>query len=190
MANTVQYGMVIDTTRCMGCQTCVVSCKVSNHTPEGLYWGRVRSLDGEVVYQPTGTFPEVKLAFRAELCNHCATPLCFANCPTGAIAKREEDGAVVVDDEVCIGCGTCAKACPYEIPQIDEAAKKASKCDLCYRKVAVGGTPWCVESCPGEARIFGDLNDPGSDVAKYIVDRKATQLHEDFGTGPSVYYVV
>ena len=110
MANTVQYGMVIDTTRCMGCQTCVVSCKVSNQTPEGLYWGRMRNRDGEIVYQATGTFPDAKLAFRPELCNHCASPLCFANCPAGAIEKREEDGAVIIDPEACIGCGTCVTA--------------------------------------------------------------------------------
>lgn len=190
MANTVQYGMVIDTTRCMGCQTCVVSCKVSNQTPEGLYWGRVRNRDGEIVYQTTGTFPDAKLAFRPELCNHCASPLCFANCPAGAIEKREEDGAVIIDPEACIGCGTCVTACPYEIPQMDETTKTASKCNLCYERAAAGEQPWCVLSCPGKARIFGDINDPESDISRYIAEKGAVPFHEEYETGPSVYYVL
>ena len=188
MADKTQYGMVIDTTRCMGCQTCVVSCKVSNHTPAGLYWGRVRSRDGEIPYQATGTFPDAKLAFRPELCNHCASPLCLANCPAGAIEKREEDGAVVIDPEVCIGCGTCVKACPYEIPQIDEEANRASKCTLCHERLAVGEQPWCVLSCPGKARIFGDLDDPNSEINQAIARYHAQPLADNL-TASKIYYV-
>lgn len=189
MAETIQYGMVIDTTRCMGCQTCTISCKVSNEVPGDIYWGRVVSDDGEVLYRPTGTFPDVKLAFRPELCNHCADAACVANCPTGAMQKREEDGVVAVDAETCIGCGTCAKSCPYGIPQIDEAASVSSKCDLCYDRLGAGKLPWCVQSCPGEARIVGDINDPESDAARYIAEKGAEPLDADFGTVPSVYYV-
>lgn len=189
MASTVQYGMVVDTSRCMGCQTCVVSCKVDNQTPEGVYWGHVLSLDGEVPYQPTGTFPNVRMAFRPTLCNHCANPACVESCPTGAMHKREEDGVVVSDSDVCIGCGTCVQACPYEVPQIDKAASVSSKCTLCYDRVAYGEEPWCVAACPGKARIFGDLNDPASEVARYIADKGAKVWHDEFGTVPSVYYV-
>ena len=114
-----QYGMVIDTTRCMGCQTCAVACKVSNEVPGDIYWAHVEGLDGDV-YRPTGTFPQVKMNFRPTLCNHCAEPACAANCPTGAMAKREDNGAVVVDQEVCIGCGTCLKTCTREGVTADE----------------------------------------------------------------------
>ena len=82
-----QYGMVIDTTRCMGCQTCVVACKVSNEVPGDIYWAHVEGLDGDV-YRPTGTFPQVKMNFRPTLCNHCAEPACAANCPTEAIVAE------------------------------------------------------------------------------------------------------
>lgn len=190
MANKVQYGMVVDTTRCMGCQTCVVSCKISNQTPEGLYWGRVRNRDGEVVYQATGIFPDAKLSFRPELCNHCSSPLCLANCASGAIEKREDDGVVVINPETCIGCGMCAKACPYEIPQIDKATNRSSKCTFCFERAAIGEKPWCVLSCPGKARVFGDLNDPESEVSKYLIEKKAVPFHEEFETKPSVYYVL
>ena len=129
-----QYGMVIDTTRCMGCQTCAVACKVSNDVPGELYWAHVEGLDGDL-YRPTGTFPKVKMNFRPTLCNHCAEPACVANCPTGAMAKREDNGAVVVDQDVCIGCGTCVNSCPYEVPQIDEEAGVSSKCTLCFDRL-------------------------------------------------------
>lgn len=185
-----QIGMAIDTTRCMGCQTCVVSCKVAHHTPSGLYWNRVESLDGDTIYQATGTFPNVRLAFRAELCNHCASPACVANCPTGAMTKRDEDGIVVSNPDVCIGCGTCVQACPYSIPRIDEEQSVSSKCNLCYDKLAVGEDPWCVQACPAKARVAGDLNDPESAISKLVAEKGAVLLHEEFGTEPSTRYIV
>ncbi len=186
---TTQYGMVIDTTRCMGCQTCVVGCKISNEIPGELYWGWVVSNDGDRVYRPTGTFPNVKLSFRPELCNHCAEPACAAVCPTGAMQKDEVTGAVFVDQETCIGCGSCVQACPYGVPQIDESANVSSKCDLCRNRLAAGEKPWCTQSCPGEARIIGDLNDPESEASVYIKEKGAKPFLEEYGTKPSVYYV-
>ena len=171
-----QYGMVIDTTRCMGCQTCAVACKVSNDVPGDLY-------------RPTGPFPKVKMNFRPTLCNHCAEPACVANCPTGAMAKREDNGAVVVDQDVCIGCGTCVNSCPYEVPQIDEEAGVSSKCTLCFDRLDNDHRPWCVQACPAEARIVGDLNDPESEVSKYIAEKGAQPYMPENGTTPSVYYV-
>ena len=184
-----QYGMVIDTTRCMGCQTCVVSCKISNNVPGDLVWNRVVSHDGDTVYRPTGTFPNVKLMFRPELCNHCVNPACVASCPTGAMAKCAEDGVVAVDAETCIGCGTCAAACPYGMPALDEEAGKSTKCDLCHDRLNASALPWCVQACPGEARIVGDLNDPESEICKFIAAKGATPLFPEYGTEPCVYVV-
>ena len=108
---TKQYGMVIDTTRCMGCHTCVISCKVSNDTPAGIYWSRVLSADRDRADKVRGTFPNATIGYSPELCNHCATPACVENCPTGAMHK-DERGLVSVDAARCIGCGICQKLCP------------------------------------------------------------------------------
>ena len=186
---TKQYGMVIDTTRCMGCHTCVISCKVSNDTPAGIYWSRVLSADRDRADKVRGTFPNATIGYSPELCNHCATPACVENCPTGAMHKREEDGVVISDPDTCIGCSTCVQSCPYEIPKVDEEAGVSSKCTLCYQRLAYDKLPWCVESCPANARFVGDINDPSSEVAKLIAEKNAKPLMEEFGTGPSVYYI-
>ena len=152
-----QYGMVIDTSRCMGCQTCVVACKVSNDAPGDIYWGHVVSLDGEDVYRPTGTFPNVKMNFRPTLCNHCAEPACVANCPTGAMQKDPETGIVNNDKEKCIGCMTCEKSCPYGHPvQLDDGL--SHKCVLCSDENPEGTPdPTCAKACPVRALEFGPI---------------------------------
>ena len=101
----------------------------------------------------------------------------------------ECNGAVVVDQDVCTGCGTCVNSCPYEVPQIDEEAGVSSKCTMCFDRLDNDHRPWCVQACPAEARIVGDLNDPESEVSKYIVEKGAQPYMPENGTTPSVYYV-
>jgi len=186
----VQYGMVIITTRCVGCQTCTISCKISNEVAGDVYWSRVEGKGTDAVYRVVGTFPNVTIGFQPELCNHCADAACVNNCPTGAMHKDGETGLTLGDDEICISCGTCVKACPYSIPKLDAVSTKMCKCDLCLERLSNEELPWCVQSCPGEARIVGDLNDPNSEVAKIIAERKAVQLSPELGTNPNVYYVM
>lgn len=188
MADNKRFGMVIDTTVCVGCQTCVVGCNVSHELPCNVLWSHVESFDGAEVYQPTGTFPTPVLKFRPTLCNHCDNPACVAACPTGAMAKDPETGIVSPDQEVCIGCGACVDACPYGAPSINEETGKSSKCTFCMERSARGDEPFCVAACPANARIFGDLNDPESDVAK-LVAAGAQQWQPENGTEPCVFYV-
>ncbi|MCC6212553.1 MAG: 4Fe-4S dicluster domain-containing protein, partial [Burkholderiales bacterium] len=105
-AQTPRWGMVVDLNRCVGCQTCTAACKHANDTPPGVQWRRV--LDVE-----TGSFPDVERLFLVTGCQHCAEPPCVPVCPTGATSQRA-DGLVVQDYDVCIGCGYCAVACPYQ----------------------------------------------------------------------------
>jgi DMSO reductase iron-sulfur subunit len=188
MSEKIQYGMVIDTTRCMGCQTCVVTCKVSHQTPKGVYWCKVKTEGSDVMYRGTGKFPSPELTFLPQLCNHCENPACVANCPTGAMHKRE-DGIVEVDQDVCIGCQYCYWNCPYGAPVFDTAKKTISKCNLCAERLEEGELPYCVESCPAEARHIGIISDPSSEISKLIAAKDAKPLRPEYGTKPSVYYI-
>jgi DMSO reductase iron-sulfur subunit len=189
MSDTPHYGMVIDTGRCIGCQTCVVSCKLSNEVPGEEFWSAVESLDGERIYQSTGKFPKTVLAFRPRLCNHCASPSCVANCPTGAMHKDAQTGVVLVDQDICIGCGYCKMVCPYDAPVMDTEHGVMSKCTFCKARVAEGVPPYCVKSCPAKARVFGDLDDPQSEIAALIQQKHGERFMPEYGTEPSVLYV-
>lgn len=184
-----RYGMAIDTGRCVGCQTCAVCCKIANEVPGSAQWNHVENLDGGIFDQPMGEYPSTSLAFRPMLCNHCENPACVHNCPTGAMRKDPETGIVWVDQSVCIGCGYCAMVCPYVAPSMDDANHVMSKCTFCKDRVAKGEVPYCVDGCPANARIFGDLNDPDSDVSKVIAKKHGVQYKQETGTEPSVYYL-
>ena len=183
-----QYGMLVRTERCVGCQTCVVGCHLLHECPTDVYLGYLETVGQSENYLVTGTYPNVSVTFRPHLCNHCASPACVANCPTGAMAKREEAGIVESDPAVCIGCGTCAKSCPYEAPVVADALGIAMKCDFCRPRVERGEEPLCVCSCPAEARIFGEISDPESEVSKLMAELSAEPLLPEEGTEPSVRY--
>ena len=189
MANSKRYGMVIDTKHCVGCQTCTVSCKISNEVPGTAQWNHLESLDGEVLYQSTGTFPKSRLAFRPMLCNHCENPACVANCHSGAMRQDPETGIVSVNKEVCIACGYCDWACPYGAPSMDDVNHVMSKCTFCAERVAEGIEPFCVASCPANARIFGDINDPESEISKLMQAENVVAYLPEHGTNPCVYYI-
>lgn len=183
-----QYGMLIKTNRCVGCQTCVVGCKILHECPDGVYLGRLETVGSDVNYVPSGTFPDVSIRFRPRMCNHCASPACVAACPTGAMRKRGEDGIVESDSQVCVGCGACVAACPYGAPVLDEQAGVVRKCDLCRPRLERGEEPLCVCSCPAEARVVGFVDDPESDVSLEMARLGAEPADPEAGTGPSVYY--
>jgi len=145
-----RWGMTIDVNRCVGCQTCTVACKHENDTVPGVQWRKV--LDVEV-----GKYPDVERLFLVTGCQHCAEPSCVPVCPTGA-TKQREDGLVTMDYDLCIGCGSCAVACPYQARTIvhdkptyfgtatpqetlvahDERVGVAQKCTFCIDRVDDG----------------------------------------------------
>ena len=203
-----RYGMAIDLSRCIGCNTCAVACKVSNNLPKDVWWNVVHTEGRDFADTSKGTYGgEMQLSWLPVNCMHCENAVCEEVCPTGATVKRD-DGIVTVDEETCIGCKSCMEACPYdvrrlienepeyylELPIGDPAAKShkggtVEKCDFCAGRIDRGEKPACMELCPGRARYWGDLDDPESEVSQLLSGRNATVLLEEEGTSPSVYYV-
>jgi Fe-S-cluster-containing dehydrogenase component/DMSO reductase anchor subunit len=212
-SDAARYGMVVDINRCVGCQTCTISCKHANDTPPGVQWRKV--LDVE-----RGTFPDVERLFLVTGCQHCAEPSCVPVCPTGATAQRA-DGLVTMDYDLCIGCGYCAVACPYQARTIvhdkdwyygeptaqeiqvahDDRIGVANKCTFCVERIdeaAVVGkapgidldyTPACAASCIADALNFGDFMDPESKVSVLVRDNASFQMHEELGNDPQIRYL-
>ncbi|MFQ5618091.1 MAG: 4Fe-4S dicluster domain-containing protein [Rhodospirillales bacterium] len=156
--------------------------------------------DGVAVESPDGAlkgFEAVNAGLRAKakdsftvpkMCNHCADPPCVQVCPVGATFRTPE-GFVLIDPEHCIGCAYCVQACPYGARYINPETHKADKCTWCYHRVKNGKLPACVTVCPNKARLFGDLNDPESEVAKIFEDNKYMVLKPAMHTGPMCFYV-
>ena len=204
------YALAIDTTRCMGCHTCGIACKQENNLPDNVWWCRSLTVGGDNMDAPSGVFPDVAMSYLTMQCQHCQNPACVKVCPVGATYQDEETGIVRQDYDKCIGCRMCLAACPYtgvrsfnwEEPAYyadfalgdADAAKHekhtVEKCIFCTQRVARGEQPACVADCIGRARHFGDLDDPNSEVSKLLASREYTQLHTEFGTKPSVYYLV
>jgi tetrathionate reductase subunit B len=175
--------MVVDMTRCVGCQACTVACDQEWGVPLGFARTRV---------QPTGiagTFPKLVSAFRVAQCNHCDRPPCVEACPTGATSQGR-DGIVRIDEGVCIGCGYCVDACPYDARFINPNTRTAEKCDFCAARLEHGLTPACVDTCTAHAKYFGDLEDSGSQVFHLVFDLGARRLQTaQVAVGPNVYYL-
>ena len=136
---------LLDMSRCIGCEACVVACKTGNELPIGRQYI-------ELIEHTSGTFPDLTGGFQNHRCYHCADAACVAVCPTGALFK--EDGLTRLDRDACSGCGYCVQSCPYEVPVMSDG--RSSKCDGCAANVGAGGSPWCVTTCPAKALEFGD----------------------------------
>jgi Fe-S-cluster-containing dehydrogenase component len=189
VAGKKRYAMVVDTRRCIGCMACQVACKAEYDTPLGVNrtW---------VPYKVVGTYPNVKKQFLPRLCNHCDDPPCVRACPVEATYKVDDGGFVLQRYERCIGCRACVASCPYNARFMLPAHRTytaitnvVDKCTFCFHRVTQGLTPACVQTCIGRARVFGDINDPASEVS-YLVATNATQvLRPEQGTKPQVYYI-
>jgi Fe-S-cluster-containing dehydrogenase component len=213
----VKFGYAINLTKCNGNGKCMEACNKENNHHRGIDQSYIRVLEmtkgtmdmeyGNTTYDHT--VPQPDKYYMPVQCQQCDNPPCVTVCPVEATWK-EEDGIVVVDYNWCIGCRYCEAACPYharrfnwEPPEIppDEINPNQSylsnrirpqgtmeKCHFCLHRTREGRLPACLEACPTGARVFGDLNDPDSNINWVLKNKRVFVLKEELGTQPSFFY--
>ena len=176
-----RMGFFTDTSVCIGCKACEVACKEWNHVPEdGLSftgmsydntiglgadtWRHVAFIEQRkpVANQEPGAqhdgSDELRWLMSSDVCKHCTEAACLDVCPTGSLF-RTEFGTVVVQEDICNGCGYCIPACPYGVIDQREDDGRAWKCTLCYDRLTVGMEPACAKACPTDSIQFGPLDE-------------------------------
>ena len=188
-----RYGMVIDVTKCTGCYNCFLACKdeyCGNDYPSysasqpasGQYWMKL-------VEKERGTYPKVKLSYTPTPCMQCEDPLCARVESGGAVYKRE-DGIVIVDPEKARGQRGIVSSCPHRVIYWNEEKQVPQKCTFCAHLLDQGWKePRCVETCPTGALIFGDLDDPDSEISRLKASRDIEELHPEYELKPAVSYI-
>ncbi|HEY1153555.1 MAG TPA: 4Fe-4S dicluster domain-containing protein [Pseudolabrys sp.] len=197
-----RLGLVIDLDICVGCHACAVNCKEWNTggvaapltdlkpydaDPDGVWFNRIHS------YEVSGD--DARTVHFPRSCLHCEEPACVTVCPTGASYKRAEDGIVLVNEDLCIGCKLCSWACPYGAREYDLDAGVMKKCTLCIDRIynehldEAARVPACVSTCPTSARHFGDLGDPDSQVSQLVRERGGYDLMPEMGYKPTNKYL-
>ena len=174
--------LVIDLDRCSGCDSCVAACKHENQMGLGVVRNHVSAVG------PVGTFPDIEMYWLPMQCQQCENPACVHVCPTAASYRDPETGMVLIDKEKCIGCQYCIYACPYGVRVQIEKTGVIEKCRFCWYEGQPGNPPRCVNTCVSGARIFGDLDDPESEICQEIARTNAQPLASDL-TAAKIYYV-
>jgi tetrathionate reductase subunit B len=184
---TPQWGLAVDTERCIGCHACSVACKVENSVYLGMFRTKVYYHDfaGK---DATGRSAQ-RRAFLPTLCMQCEDAPCLKACPTESI-RRDADGVVRIDASTCDRSRDCIAACPYGAIHIDPVAQVADKCDFCSHRLEAGMQPACVEACPTDVLVFGDVHDAASPISRFRARHGAglAVLKPGEGTRPAVQY--
>ena len=199
------YAMGIQVDKCIGCGMCVDACKAENDVLREPFFFRTWveryeiHRDGEVIVESIGSGTSVptleeeteaqrlRSFFVPKLCNHCDNPPCVQVCPVGATFKTQ-DGVILVDSDYCIGCRYCIQACPYGARYLDPRTKTADKCTFCYHRITKDLLPACVEVCPTQARVFGELGTRSSPLHRMKRMNSLQVLKPSLNTEPKVFY--
>ncbi|MBV8304241.1 MAG: 4Fe-4S dicluster domain-containing protein [Acidimicrobiia bacterium] len=172
-----RVGFFTDTTLCIGCKACEVACKEWNRVPDdGLNflgqsydntgelgastWRHVAFIEQKkpVGVESDGSAGDVRWLMSSDVCKHCTHAACLDVCPTGSLF-RTEFGTVVVQEDICNGCGYCVPACPFGVIDKREEDGRVWKCTLCYDRLGVGLEPACAKACPTKSIQFGPLHE-------------------------------
>jgi formate dehydrogenase iron-sulfur subunit len=189
-------GILTDVTRCIGCEECVAACKKTNQTGKDRPWRWQRNVQDLSASRWTTIKRFSGDHYVRQQCRHCLEPACASACPVGALHKME-DGAVVYDSNVCMGCRYCMMACPFGIPRYLWSAPVpyVRKCILCHDKIADGelDQPACTSACPAEATIYGPRDALLEEARKRIRDNPGRYIDKIWGEhevgGTSVLYI-
>jgi formate dehydrogenase iron-sulfur subunit len=190
--------ILTDVTKCIGCEQCVDACQEMHEHPKEKPWRWIKSIDDLSSARWTTLVSMVDQGeqhFVRRQCRHCVDPECVSVCIVGALKKTEE-GPVIYDKDICIGCRYCMIACPWEIPRYswEDTVPYVQKCDMCYERVVhQGGVPACVEACPTQATIFGEREELLAEARRRLAEEPDKYIQKVWGEkevgGTSVIYI-
>jgi formate dehydrogenase iron-sulfur subunit len=181
-------GLLIDVTKCIGCRACAVACAEANNLPQE------ESLQLSATHYTVVQGINNDQTFVRRLCMHCNQPTCVSACLVGAFTKMDT-GAVLYDENKCIGCRYCMQACPFEVPRYEwgSLAPRVQKCRMCYERVEAGGQTACADACPTGATAFGDRDELIKEARKRIDENPGQYIDHIYGLteagGTSVMYL-
>lgn len=180
------YTMVIRQDRCIDCERCMDACVMTNEVPDYGYRTKIlKKHTPDAIGQQTEFIPV--------LCNQCNNPPCVRACPTKATYKDKTTGIVMMEYKKCIGCKTCALACPYNARYFNEERHAIDKCNFCYDTRLSKGEKLtaCAAACPAGVRIFGDMSDTNSEPYKLVhqLQKPVWVLRPEVGARPNVFYM-
>jgi Fe-S-cluster-containing dehydrogenase component len=188
-----KYGMLIDVGKCDGCFNCFLACRdeyqgndyapySQAQPPAGQHWIKVQEVE-------RGSYPKVKVDYVPLPCQHCREASCVKASPPGAVYRRP-DGIVLIDPVRSAGQREIVSLCPYRVIYWNPERNIPQKCTFCAHLLDKGWkVPRCVEACPTGALLFGDLDDPSSEIAAALKSTPTEEIHPEFGLGPNVVYV-
>lgn len=188
-----KYAMIIKVERCNGCYNCFLACRDEHYNNEFLPYSVGQPLRGHfwmrVIEKERGQYPRVKVSYVPKLCMHCDNAPCLKAGIDGAVYKRA-DGIVIIDPKRAVDQRQIVSACPHRVIFWNEEKKLPQKCTFCAHLLDQGWRePRCVEACPTGALVFGDLEDPQSEVSKLLKEGKVEDLHPEYGLVTRVKYI-
>jgi Fe-S-cluster-containing dehydrogenase component len=188
-----RYGMIIDGTKCNGCYNCFLACKDeycgNDFPPYSLSQPMTGQFWMKIIEKERGKYPKVKVAYTSVPCMHCDNAACMKAAKNAAVYKRP-DGIVIIDPQKSFGQKQLVSSCPYGVIYWDEEKQVPQKCTFCAHLLDQGWKePRCVEACPTGALLFGDLDDPRSEISKVLAEGKTEVLNAESNMKERVHYI-